>query len=182
MPARHSFRRPREGGDPYAVSPMFWIASVCLVGLQCGHNGCARAYGVPACRVDDEVLGATSLRIGRLCVADDALYGGKARRRARSISSTFSCTPSAHRSPARQWKFTISPASVSRTRTLWMSWIAPSAAKRNTLRDLPTGRARHQCRRAIRVRAARHGYRPRRPHRTPRGYCVPAEWAVSCPG
>ena len=31
---------------------------------------------------------------------------------------------------ARQWKFTISPASVSRTRTLWTSWIAVSAAKR----------------------------------------------------
>ena len=33
---------------------------------------------------------------------------------------------------ARQWKLTISPASVSRTRTLWMSWIAPSAAKRDS--------------------------------------------------
>ena len=33
---------------------------------------------------------------------------------------------------ARQWKFTISPASVLRTRTLWMSWIAPSAAKRDS--------------------------------------------------
>jgi hypothetical protein len=34
---------------------------------------------------------------------------------------------------ARQWKFTISPASVSRTRTLWMSWIAPWAARRDSV-------------------------------------------------
>ena len=33
---------------------------------------------------------------------------------------------------ARQWKLTISPASVLRTRTLWMSWMAPSAAKRDS--------------------------------------------------
>src|ERR1700750_1600772 len=57
---------------------------------------------------------------------------GKARRSARSISSTFSCTlMTLIDGAARQWKLTISPASVSRTRTLWMSWISPaSPAKR----------------------------------------------------
>src|SRR5882757_8448302 len=55
---------------------------------------------------------------------------GKARRNARSISSTFSCTRmTLIEGVARQWKLTISPASVSRTRTLWMSWTAPLAAK-----------------------------------------------------
>jgi hypothetical protein len=58
------------------------------------------------------------------------LMVGKARRSARSISSTFSCTlMTLICGAARQWKLTISPASVSRTRTLWMSWIAPLPAK-----------------------------------------------------
>src|ERR1700738_844609 len=53
---------------------------------------------------------------------------GNARRKARSISSTCSCTLiTLIDGEARQWKLTISPASVSRTRTLWMSWMAPSA-------------------------------------------------------
>ncbi len=57
---------------------------------------------------------------------------GNARRSARSISSTFSCTLiTLIEGAARQWKLTISPASVSRTRTLWTSWIALSAAKRD---------------------------------------------------
>src|SRR5947207_2219123 len=57
---------------------------------------------------------------------------GNARRSARAISSTFSCTlMTLIDGAARQWKLKISPASVSRTRTLWMSWSAALVATRD---------------------------------------------------
>src|SRR6185437_5429097 len=47
------------------------------------------------------------------------LIEGERARRARSSASTFSCTSWTLRCRStRQWKFTISPSSVSRTRTL----------------------------------------------------------------
>src|SRR4051794_9912259 len=48
MALTRSRRRPREGGDPYAVSPMFWISvSDPVERPRCNHD--RQGLWVPAC-------------------------------------------------------------------------------------------------------------------------------------